>query len=84
VNAEDLRARLEEEIAALDQDSREGENVPEMQALLDIDQTPGEVASAGGYGDAMQCPEAKRSLWPAVLTGVFVLVVLLVWMRLRG
>lgn len=84
VNAEDLRGRLEEEIAALDQDSREGENAPEMQSLLDIDQTPGEAAPAGGYGDAMQYPEARRSLWPAVLTGVFALVVLLVWMRLRG
>jgi HD-like signal output (HDOD) protein len=82
--AEDLRSRLEEEIATLDQDSRDGENAPEMQALLDIGQTPSPAASASGNSDAMEPADAKRSLWPAVLTGVLVLVILLIWMRLRS
>jgi HD-like signal output (HDOD) protein len=82
--AEDLRARLEEEIASLDQDSREGESAPEMQALLDIDQTPSEGASSDGYSYETESPDARRSLWPAVLTGALVLIVLLLWMRLKG
>ncbi|MGA3028971.1 MAG: HDOD domain-containing protein [Bryobacteraceae bacterium] len=79
--AEDLRARLEEEVAALDQDSREGERSPEMQALLEIDQTPPEPALAD-FGGSGNDPNAKRSLWPVALTAAVAVVVVLVWMRL--
>jgi len=81
--AEDLRSRLEEEIAALDQDSREGENAPEMQALLDINQPAAEVASSDRDTES-EPASARRNLWPAVLTGVLVLAILVVWMQFRG
>jgi HD-like signal output (HDOD) protein len=86
--AEDLRARLEEELATLDQDPREGERSPDMQALLEIDQPAARPASASSGDDAdfyaPQPADANRSLWPVVLTGAVALAIVLVWMRLSG
>jgi HD-like signal output (HDOD) protein len=86
--AEDLRARLEEEISALDEDSRDGERPSEMQALLEIDQPAADPASCssdgGGDPDAMERARARWGLWPAVLTGVVALMIVLLWMRLMG
>jgi HD-like signal output (HDOD) protein len=82
--AEDLRLRLEEEVATLDQDTRKGEQAPDMQALLDIDRTPAEPVWSGGDDNAVQAAGAKWGLWPVALTGAVVLVIVLVWMRLAG
>jgi HD-like signal output (HDOD) protein len=86
--AEDLRVQLEEEMAALDQDSSEGERSSEMQALLDIDQSPAEPAagSPGDDGDRdwVEPAGAKGKLWLVALAGAVVLVIVLVWMRLAG
>jgi HD-like signal output (HDOD) protein len=82
-DAEDLRVQLEEEIAALDQDAQAGENAPEMQSLLDINQ-PAEDASPENYGGGQARAGARWGLWPVALTGAVVLAILLVWMRLAG
>ncbi len=86
--AENLWIQLEEEIATLDQDSREDKHSPEMQALLEIDQPAAEPASDvsddGDDSGATERAGAKRGLWPAVLAGVVALMIVLVWMRLMG
>ena len=80
--AEDLRARLEEEIATLDQDPSQEERGPQMQELLEIDQSPAQAASSGGdFGERVG---AKRGLWPLAFAGVLLLLVVLVWIRVAG
>ena len=79
--AGDLRLRIEEEIAALDQDSREGEHAPDMRALLEIDQTPSQAGWPDRDGRVVS-PAGAWGLWPVALTAAVVLVIVLVWMRL--
>jgi HD-like signal output (HDOD) protein len=82
--AEDLRTRLEEEVAALDQDSHEGERSPEMQALLEIEQPAAEPALSNAYPWAVEPAGAHWNPWPVVLTGAVALLIVLLWMRLAG
>jgi HD-like signal output (HDOD) protein len=81
--AEDLRARLEEEIAALDQDPRESESAPDMQVLLDIDHAQGEETYGGTAGQD-DSGRKKSNLWPIAITILLALVMVLIWLQLRG
>jgi len=80
-DSEDLRLRIEEEIAALDGDPSEGERSTEMQTLLQMDTAlaePGPVDT----GIAGEPVRSRAGLWQVALTAIFIVVAVLVWVHL--
>jgi HD-like signal output (HDOD) protein len=82
-DGEDLRLRIDEEIAALDGDPAEGERSPEMQTLLQMDTALAE-SRFGGDGIAAEPARSRAGLWQVALTAIFVIVAVLVWIHLTG
>jgi len=80
--AEQLRLRLQREIDALDQ-TQPAERSREMQTLLEVEY-PGEKLDRSELPHAEEPAGSRWPLWPAVLAGVAVVLILVLWMRLAG
>jgi HD-like signal output (HDOD) protein len=80
---EKLRLRLQREIDALDQAPQPAERSRQMQTLLEIEHPTAEP-EMNDAPETVEPASPRWPLWPAVLAGVAVFVILLVWMRMAG